>query len=75
MSNARDLVQLRALYQSGLLSEDEYTDARRRLLGYKVKRARATAAAERSNNDLPLIFALGALALVAIAATIYFLMA
>jgi hypothetical protein len=116
MTNPRDLVQLRALYQSGLLSEDEYTEARRRLLGYKVKRGRAVppasaavrpaapSAASRPvardvpptgerrslnasaqpksrgspprnpNSDLPLIFALAALALVAMGATIWFLM-
>ena len=102
-------MQLRALYQAGLLTEDEYTDARRRLLGYKVKRGRAvppapapvrpaapargsagrnTPGRERRsvnaqavakparnpNSDLPLIFALGALALVAIAATVWFLL-
>lgn len=78
MSNPRDLVQLRALYQAGLLTEDEYTDARRRLLGYKVKRVRPGREADhdtpRSNNDLPLLFALAALAVVAIAATVWFLL-
>ncbi|HEV7194030.1 MAG TPA: SHOCT domain-containing protein [Jatrophihabitantaceae bacterium] len=102
MTNPRDLVQLRALYQAGLLTEDEYTDARRRLLGYKVKRGRAvapsrapdraapparaprTAAAPNShrdapprrnpNSDLPMLFALAALAVVALAATIWLLM-
>lgn len=127
MTNPRDLVQLRALYQSGLLTEDEYTDARRRLLGYKVKRGRPVPPAQvparptsdaapsgspaprrslnaqtqprtrgtasrgsrasrgprasrasrnpdrNPNSDLPLIFALGALTLVAIAATVWFL--
>lgn len=115
MTNPRDLVQLRALYQAGLLTEDEYTEARRRLLGYKIKRGKAVPPApvasrptnapspsrpaprdapaptnrrslnsqtqprsrgkapRNPNSDLPLIFALGALALVAIAATVWFL--
>ena len=115
MTNPRDLVQLRALYQSGLLSEDEYTDARRRLLGYKVKRgkpvppsatrppappprppsaAASARPAERAsvnsqrrsvnaqhqgrarnpNSDLPLLFALAALAIVGLVAAVWFLM-
>ena len=77
MSNPRDLVQLRALYQAGLLTEDEYTDARRRLLGYKVKRVRPAREADQDtprSNDLPLLFALAALAVVAIAATVWFLL-
>lgn len=116
MTNPRDLVQLRALYQAGLLTEDEYTEARRRLLGYKIKRGKpvppaaagpvrpaattqpshhstsrdgarprehrslnaqtqAKAKAPRNpDSDLPLIFALGALALVAIATTVWLLL-
>jgi hypothetical protein len=68
MSSPKAFLKLRELYDAGILTEDEYVTARRKLLGRRITRI-----SPRTNSDLPLLIALGALALVASAAAIYFL--
>ena len=69
MSNPRDLLGLRELYQSGALTEKEYVAARRQLLGYRPRLRRDPVTGGR---DLPVLFALAALTLVSAAAAVYF---
>ena len=68
MSRVKDLLQLRELFQSGLLNEDEYVTARRKLVGHKVRRVRHG----DGPNDLPVLFALAAMTIVGTTAAIYF---
>jgi hypothetical protein len=68
MSSPKAFLKLRELYDAGILTEDEYVAARRKLLARRITRIRS-----RTDRDLPLLFALAALALVAGATAIYFL--
>ena len=68
-SAARNLLGLRALYREGTLSEQEYIRARRRLLGVRVRRDPDS----DLPSDLPWLFALGTLAMLATLAAVYFL--
>jgi hypothetical protein len=69
MANPRELLSLRELYQSGALTEQEYIVARRQLLGYRPRLRRDP---ETGSRDLPILFALAALALVSAAIAVYF---
>ncbi|HEY2167017.1 MAG TPA: SHOCT domain-containing protein [Jatrophihabitantaceae bacterium] len=69
MANPRELLSLRELYQSGALTEQEYIVARRQLLGYRPRLRRDP---ETGGRDLPILFALAALALVSAAIAVYF---
>ena len=70
MASPRELLGLRELYRSGALTEEEYITARRQLLGYRprLRRDPDTGAPQ----DLPLLFALAALAIVSAAIAVYF---
>jgi hypothetical protein len=70
MANPRELLGLRELYRSGALTEQEYIVARRQLLGYRPRLRRDP---ETGSRDLPILFALGALALVSAAIAVYFI--
>jgi putative oligomerization/nucleic acid binding protein len=70
MANPRDLLGLRELYRSGALTEEEYITARRQLLGYRPRLRRDPATG--APKDLPLLFALAALAIVSAATAVYF---
>lgn len=69
MATPRELLSLRELYQSGALTEQEYIVARRQLLGYRPRLRRDP---ETGSRDLPILFALAALALVSAAIAVYF---
>jgi hypothetical protein len=69
MANPRELLSLRELYRSGALTEQEYIVARRQLLGYRPRLRRDP---ETGSRDLPILFALAALALVSAAIAVYF---
>jgi hypothetical protein len=71
MSSPKAFLKLRELYDAGILTEDEYVTARRKLLGRRVPRIPPIRSGR--DSDLPLLFALAALAFVASAAAIYFL--
>jgi hypothetical protein len=70
VSNPRDLLGLRELYQAGALTEQEYITARRQLLGYRPRLRRDP---ETGAHDLPALFALAALAVVSAALAVYFI--
>lgn len=70
MTSPRDLLGLRELYRSGALTEQEYITARRQLLGYRPRLRRDPATG--APKDLPILFALAALALVSAAIAVYF---
>lgn len=69
MATPRELLSLRELYRSGALTEQEYIVARRQLLGYRPRLRRDP---ETGSRDLPILFALAALALVSAAIAVYF---
>jgi hypothetical protein len=71
MANPRELLGLRELYRSGALTEQEYIIARRQLLGYRPRLRRDPDTG--APTDLPLLFALAALALVSAAIAVYFI--
>ena len=70
MASPRDLLGLRELYRSGALTEEEYITARRQLLGYRPRLRRDPGTG--APKDLPLLFALAALAIVSGLIAVYF---